>query len=379
MEYQDISFAAQGADNPYAVAPAENVSLNERQRHDMGNSAAANAEARAVAEVKAQVLMARQFPRDPMQSMERILRECERPTLADQAVYTFPRAKETVSGPSIRLAEVLARNWGNITFGMDVLERRTGARNVGYSVLRAYAWDLETNTYVSRQFELKHWRATRSGGYAITDDRDIYELEANMGSRRMRACILQVVPGDVTQAAVNKCRKVAASGLGEAMKDPRRRADLLGKTVRVFEKIGVTQADLEEYLEARMDDWTADHALRLKELKNSLDDNAISLGDVFPRLAQLGGNEMIDKEQVKTLMEQIAATGRQGEVSAALKKLGIAKVSDVPVIKLDEVKALIAGFAPAKEPEAVQAAPPPAPGGDVPEGGKAADMGGAWS
>ena len=47
--------------------------------------------------------------------------------------------------------------------------------------------------------------------YAITDDRDIYELEANMSARRIRACILQMIPGDVTDAAVAACRKTASS------------------------------------------------------------------------------------------------------------------------------------------------------------------------
>lgn len=84
--------------NPYAVVPAQGVSMQDAQRHDSGNALAANAEARVVAEVKAQVLMARQFPRDEQMAAEKILRECARPTLADAAVYTFPRGKETVTG-----------------------------------------------------------------------------------------------------------------------------------------------------------------------------------------------------------------------------------------------------------------------------------------
>ena len=71
--------------NPYAVAPANGMSMDSK-RHDSGNAVAANAEARAVSEVKAQVMMARQFPRDPLLSMDCILRECERPTLADAAI-----------------------------------------------------------------------------------------------------------------------------------------------------------------------------------------------------------------------------------------------------------------------------------------------------
>lgn len=250
--------------NPYAVVPAQGVSMQDAQRHDSGNALAANAEARVVAEVKAQVLMARQFPRDEQMAAEKILRECARPTLADAAVYTFPRGKETVTGPSIRLAEVLARNWGNCTFGYEVLERRQDNRGVGYSVIRAYAWDLETNMYISRQFELKHWRTTKNGGYKLTDDRDIYELEANMASRRIRACILQMVPGDVTQIAVAACRKTASSGLAEKMADKEQREKLISATVRIYERMGISLADLEDYLNAKKQDWSADHMLRLK-------------------------------------------------------------------------------------------------------------------
>ena len=50
-------------DNPYAVPAVQNVSMVESPRHEGGNAVAANSEARVVAEVKAQVLMARQFPR----------------------------------------------------------------------------------------------------------------------------------------------------------------------------------------------------------------------------------------------------------------------------------------------------------------------------
>lgn len=218
--------------NPYAVAPANGMSMDSK-RHDSGNAVAANAEARAVSEVKAQVMMARQFPRDPLLSMDCILRECERPTLADAAIYLYPRGNEMISGPSIRLAEVLARNWGNVTFGMEVLERGVAKNGVGFSAIRAFAWDLQTNTYVSRHFEVKHWRSTRSGGYKLTDDRDIYELEANMGSRRLRACILQIIPGDVTSAAVAACRKTSSNGLVEIMKDEKKRADLVAKMLRI--------------------------------------------------------------------------------------------------------------------------------------------------
>lgn len=334
--------------NPYAVVAPKTDIMSEQPRHESGNALAANSEARAIASVKAQVLMAKQFPRDPAYAMSRILEECKRPTLVEHALYSFPRGKETVSGPSIRLAEVMARNFGNMTFGYEVLERRLSQgktiAGAGSSIIRAYAWDLETNLLIERQFEVKHWRSTRNGGYSITDDRDIYELEANMSARRIRACILQMIPGDVTDAAVAACRMTASSGIIEMMANAESRTKLVNQMLRIYGKMGVTQDDLEGFLHANVDSWNADHMLRLKEVKTSLEDGNTTLGDHFPRLEVDNQNATIDKGQVKKLMEAAKASGMQGAISDELKKMGIAKFADVPVTKYDEVMSMIQGF-----------------------------------
>lgn len=350
--------------NPYAVSPANGgVSMSEAPRHESGNAIAAVSEASAVAGVKVRVLMAKQFPRDPMNATERILAECQRPTLAEAAVYSYPRSGQTVSGPSIRLAEVIARNWGNMTYGYEVLERRAPRGNTlataGSSIIRAYAWDFETNVFIDRQFELKHWRGRKDGsGYPIYEDRDIYELEANMAARRIRSCILQVVPGDVTQAAVMACRKTASNGLTEMMADASRRQKLVAQMIRIFGKMGVTQDDLESFLNVKVDDWNADTMLKLKEVKTALEDNTVSLGDYFPRLSVENQSSVITKQQVKALMEAAKATGMQGKISDELHKMGISKFADVPAVRYDEVLAMIQGFGepvtqePAKKPDA---------------------------
>lgn len=329
--------------NPYAVSPATSGAVSGRNSD--GAALSQTAETRAIAEVKAQVIMARQFPRDPQHSVDNILRECKRPTLADAAIYSYPRGNEIVTGPSIRLAEVMARNWGNMTFGYEVLDRKKTVRGTGCSVIRAFAWDLETNTYISRQFTVLHWRATRSGGYPISDDRDIYELEANMAARRMRACILQTIPGDVTQAAVDACRYTSSFGLAERMKNSEEREKIVARTVKVYEKMGVGLSDLEEHLGAKVDDWSPETMIKLKELKNSIDDGVLAISDVFPHLAANEKSAPISKEQTSALMKAAKETGRQSEISDALKKIGIAKFADTPASRYDEVVNLIAGFA----------------------------------
>ncbi|MFH1740974.1 MAG: hypothetical protein ABIH23_18380, partial [bacterium] len=136
---------------------------------------------REMQEVKGMVFMAKQFPRDEELAEKRILKACERVALAEQSAYEFPRGREKTTGPSIRLAEAIAQNWGNMDFGITELEQRNGE-----SVVLARAWDLETNTRASKVFTVPHIRATRNGNYKLTDPRDIYEMVANQGARRLR-------------------------------------------------------------------------------------------------------------------------------------------------------------------------------------------------
>ena len=335
------------AKNPYAPEPdfvpdntpqflaPQAPGLNSANRGGLASQTSAE-EARAIAEVKAQVFAAHQAPRNPEQAVDRILRECKRPTLAEKATYSFPRGKEMVSGPSINLATMMANNWGNIKYGWETLERRESN-----SVLHAYAWDMETNTYIERKFEVRHFRETRTGGYTLTDDRDIYELEANSSARRLRACLLQILPGDVVEAAVDMCRLTTSSALNTEMNDPKKRGALISKTIRIFAKFGASQGDMEDAVGALAGDWDSSHLLKLKEIKTGLEDGALELGVVFPRLAAAGRNETISKAQVSELMRMAADTGKQGDVNLWLKQRGISRMADVPKDRFDEVKAYV--------------------------------------
>ena len=81
---------------------------------------------RQAQEVQAAMIVAKRFPRDEVMSHNRILNACKRRSLAERAVYEYPRGGENVTGPSIRLAEVMAQNWGNLDFGITELEQKNG-------------------------------------------------------------------------------------------------------------------------------------------------------------------------------------------------------------------------------------------------------------
>ncbi|GMA59703.1 hypothetical protein GCM10025859_59930 [Alicyclobacillus fastidiosus] len=129
---------------------------------------------RQAQEVQAAMVIAKRFPRDQYQAFNRIMEACERRKLAEESTYEYSRGSSKVSGPSIRLAEVLAQCWGNVDYGIMELDQKNGESQV-----MAYAWDLETNTRQTKIFTVKHERHTKKGVTKLTDPRDIYETVAN--------------------------------------------------------------------------------------------------------------------------------------------------------------------------------------------------------
>ena len=224
---------------------------------------------REIAEVQAAMTIAKRFPRNQAKATDRIMVACQRPSLAEGALYTYARGGADITGPSIRLAEAIAQQWGNLSFGIRELDQR-----LGESTVEAFAWDLETNTRQTKTFQVKHYRHTKKGGYGLTDPRDIYEMVANQGARRLRACILGIIPGDVVEAAVNQCE---ATLTAKADISP----DAVKKMVEVFASHGVTQAMIEARIQRRLDSITPAQIISLRKVYNSLKDGMSKPGDWF--------------------------------------------------------------------------------------------------
>lgn len=217
---------------------------------------------RQAQEVQAAMVIAKKFPRDEVESYNRILRACRRRSLAEQAMYEYPRGGTKVTGPSIRLAEAMAQNWGNLDFGIIELEQ-----NHGESQVMAYAWDLETNTRQTKIFSVPHIRSTKRGNVPLTDPRDIYELVANQGARRVRACILGIIPGDVQEAAIEQCNKTLMEGEEKPV------IDLVRDMASIFEReFSVPLDAIEAFIGCKSEAFSMNDLIRLKKVYRSLKD-----------------------------------------------------------------------------------------------------------
>lgn len=276
-------------ENPFAVQSA-----GQSQQRD---ALVETASQREIAEVQAAMAIAKRFPRDPIAAMDRILQACTRPTLAEGALYSYSRGGSEVSGPSIRLAEVAAQSWGNIQFGIRELEQRNGE-----STVEAYAWDIETNTRQSKVFQVAHKRHTKKGVFKIEDPRDIYEMVANQGARRLRACILGVIPGDVIEAAVKQCETTLRTSADTS-------PDALKKIVDAFDAFGVTKAQIEKRIQCRLEAIRPAQVVLLKKVYASLRDGMSTPDEWFDTEAPSAAEEKSLKEKVKSRVK-----GDEGEV-----------------------------------------------------------------
>lgn len=240
------------------------------QSSGMNHGAVAIEQSRAITEAQGKLMLAKQFPRDENEAFSKVMESCKRGGMAQQAIYSFPRGRETVSGPSIRLVEEIARCYGNIEYGLRELS------NVGgESEMEAYAWDLQTNTVSSQKFKVKHIRDKRGGGQQLTDQRDIYEITANMGARRLRARMLAILPPDIVESAVEECRKTMAGQNDKPM------ADRIRDLLQAFSRLSVTKEMIETRLEHDVKAIDESEIADLRGIYNSIKNSQSGREDWF--------------------------------------------------------------------------------------------------
>ncbi len=224
---------------------------------------------RAMQEVQAAVLMARKFPRDLALVQEKALEECKRVTLAETAHYLFPRGGTEIEGVTIRLVEAIARRFGNMQY--DLIEV---SRDAAESTMVAYAWDLETNVMARQEWKVRHIRDTREGSRNLTDERDIYEATANSGSRRLRACILRLLPGDLVEACSERCKLTLKQAKGKI-------EDAVPRMLEQLGSLGITPEMIETRLKKSIKAIAYQDLVSLGNVYNSIKDGMGTVEDYF--------------------------------------------------------------------------------------------------
>lgn len=192
------------------------------------------------------------------------------PEVAEACIYSLPRDGKMITGPSVRLAEIIASSYGNLHVGARVVDD-----DGRFITAQGIAWDLEKNLRAT--IEVKR-RITTKNGRRFSDD--MVAVTGNAAaSIALRNAIFRVVPRAYVDVIYEDVKRVA---IGDARSLSSRRADLLGRLAT----LGVS----EERVLARLDikgvaDIGAEQIEVLIGLGTAIKDGTQTLDEAFPEPA----------------------------------------------------------------------------------------------
>lgn len=256
------------------------------------SSAAVAAQARAM--VESRYVMALQRPRNWDQVRQDLMRECRRPSFANnKSAYYKKPIGNGVEGLGIRFVEVALRCMKNV-----LVETTMIFEDETKEVHRVSVTDLESNlTYpldvrVSRTVERSKpmddgsYLSVRKNSnnrnvYTVTaTDDDLLNKRAAQISKAIRTLGLRIIPGDMQDEAESIIKAVR---LDEAARDPdaerKRIADSFGE-------IGVKAADLTEYLGHSLDTCSPAELVNLRGLYGAIRDGETTWKSVMEEKAE---------------------------------------------------------------------------------------------
>lgn len=284
--------------------------------HDNEISAAA-AVAREESEIAGAMRHARERPRSEARSFRRLLESCQRYGFADEASYTYPRGGKKISGPSVKLAREIARCWGNMRHGLRYVfedEERV--------LIKGYAHDLEGNNYVEFEDGFKKLVQRRVGEgkdarteWVKPDERDERELVNRRGAICIRNAILALIPSDIVEDALARCRDT----LRDPKNQPMDRRAAMRAAVKAFDQVSVTPDMLEHYLGHDLEVLSDEELAELRGIFASIRDGHTSRGEHFilPRRSDDGAPD--EQEKPESSGTPPDAPSPEGKAHSALR------------------------------------------------------------
>jgi len=238
----------------------ENTALAERTEENTELAVTAQ-QAMARHEIEGSLIIANRFPRNEDGAFEKVMKSCGRFAFASLACYSYPRGGQQIEGASVNLAREVARCWGNIRFGADIVHDDEESRTV-----RGWAWDLETNTKETQDATFKKLVYRRKGGWIKPDERDLRELTNKHSAIAVRNCLIHLVPPDLIDEAKRAAKATLQKGIAEDVDGHRKRM------IRAFSTLGVSVEDVELYLGHPLRQATAEEIAKLRTVYKSISD-----------------------------------------------------------------------------------------------------------
>lgn len=248
-------------------------------RRVVPSQASLPAMAREAVEARSMVEAAKLYPRNTSTVFAELTRSSQRVRFAEKARYRFKRGRDFITGPAIGLAREAARCWGNMTYGLRIVDEDDERVHI-----QGWAWDMQTNVRTSAEDKFKKLiqrknKVTGEVFWTEPDERDLRELITRRGALCTRNAILQIIPRDLVDEALDACAEtLRKDSAGQLEKSP---ADAVRAVVSAFEKFSVDVEMLEGLLGYELAKIDADGLTELRAIYRSMKDGNSKRGDHF--------------------------------------------------------------------------------------------------
>lgn len=272
-------------------------------------------EQRVGAQIERMVGFAMRHPRDVTTFMRSAISSATlNEEIAGSCLYAVPRSGQTIKGPSVRLAEIVATSWRNLW-----AETTIAHEDERWITARAVVWDVERNTCISVDVRR---RITDKRGKRFGDD--MIQTTANAAmSIAYRNAVFKVVPAALWRQVYDEAARVV---IGDAQTIGAKRVQCLSH----FAKMGVTADRVLAAVGARSEaDMDAEALTTLKGFANAIKEGEATIESCFPiggpqapaADPDAGGLALADKVRAKRDAEaaDAAEAKRQADEAAAAK------------------------------------------------------------
>lgn len=220
------------------------------------------------AEVDTQIATAKAYPRSAKKSYEEaVFMATMDKEVAESCTFSLPIGK-SITGPSIRLAEIMMYAWGNLRIAARILEV-----NSDYVIVQGTCWDLEKNhaidAPVRRKVERK--RSGEPSEFLINN-----AVNAAI-SIAIRNAIFRSIPKALVNKVYEEAMKVAFNNNnGTSL------SDIAKRGIDWFMKAGIPALRIYNYFEIKgIDEITNEHIKVMAGCRNAIMEKQLSLDDAF--------------------------------------------------------------------------------------------------
>lgn len=245
----------------------------------------------SASELHSLIETAKRYPRNVQSVINRVttLATLDNET-ASECFYSLRRQGTLIEGESVRLAEIIASQWGNL-----LVRTRIVGNDGKLITAEAYAIDLETNFMASITVDR---RITDKYGRTYSEDMQV--VTGNAASAiAFRNVVMKVVPKSIFKRTIQEVKRVA---LGQALDLETKRQNM----INWYAKLGVTKAQILDYLGAdKIEAIDQQGVFELKSLANAIREGSTTVEESFKSEAE--------SNQAKEAMKRSAEMKKRAE------------------------------------------------------------------